>query len=269
MPGVPFVASPNFRPGGVTRPPRGLVLHIAAGTYQGTIGWQHNAISQVSSYFVNAKDGRLTQCVDLDDRAWTESAGNAEWIGIEHEGVAGDSLTPEQIANDARIYAFLVATWPGLKVQITDDPINGQGLGWHGMGGNAWGGHPGCPGAPIVAQRPQIISATLRLIFPQPTSTTIEGPMTVLALTNGKPDAANQWQHEPCITHNGTALLVFNTDGPVYGASHPSVAFGHELQVVEMHKSIMGIAKRDGEVLVLFEDGTTTVPLFAKPWAVK
>src|SRR5579885_3230295 len=126
----------NHRDGGVNRPPRGVVLHIAQGSYDGTINWQHNPAAQVSSYLVIAKDGRTAQLVDFDNRAWTQSAGNDDWIGIEHEGNSGDSLTPQQIEADAQFYAWAVRT-RGLPVQITDDPINGRGLGWHGMGGNA------------------------------------------------------------------------------------------------------------------------------------
>jgi hypothetical protein len=31
------------------------------------------------------------------------------------------------------------------------------GFGWHGMGGTAWGNHPGCPGDLRLAQRPTIL----------------------------------------------------------------------------------------------------------------
>ena len=48
---------------------RGLVVHIADGTFAGTISWERNPASNVSSHFVAAKDGRLAQMVDTHDRA--------------------------------------------------------------------------------------------------------------------------------------------------------------------------------------------------------
>lgn len=156
----------NFRHGGVVRPPNGLVLHIAQGSFAGTENWERNPKAQVSSYAVVGKLGQIVQEVDLDDRAWTESAGNDNWIGVEFEGFAGESLTAAQITRAAQILAFL-HTHYGVPLQATDD-VNGHGLGWHGMGGNAWGGHQGCPGAPIVAQRPQIIAAAAKLVHAPP-----------------------------------------------------------------------------------------------------
>lgn len=164
---IPFAAqalgSPNITKGAVTRPPRGMVLHIAQGSYQGTIGWEHNPQAQVSSYCVVSKAGEITQVVDLDDKAWTQSAGNREWIGIEFEGFVPAPLTPAQVTAAARLLAFLHTTY-GVPLVVTDDPVNGRGLAWHGMGGDAWGGHQGCPGAAIVAQRPEIIQQAEALI---------------------------------------------------------------------------------------------------------
>lgn len=168
---LPFAAwrptAVNFTRGGVVRPPNGLVLHIAQGSFAGTEQWERNPNAKVSSYAVVGKLGQCVQEVDLDDKAWTESAGNEHWIGVEFEGFAGESLTPAQITVAAQILAFL-HTHYGVPLQATDD-VSGHGLGWHGMGGNAWGGHPGCPGTPIVAQRPQIIAAAARLVH-APTS---------------------------------------------------------------------------------------------------
>lgn len=154
IPGADWRPVRNFTPGGVTRPPRGMVLHTAVGSYEGTISWQNNPASQVSSYAVIAKDGRMAQCVDLDNRAWTQGSGNPFWIGVEMEG-SSEPLTDAQLQTTARLYAFLVQTY-GIPLQKTDDPA-GMGLGWHGMGGGAWGGHYNCPGPAMVAQRDEIL----------------------------------------------------------------------------------------------------------------
>jgi peptidoglycan hydrolase-like protein with peptidoglycan-binding domain len=133
----------------------GAVLHIQDGNEQGTEAWFNNPASQASSHFLNPKTGPIRQMVDTRDKAWAEVAGNAHWISVENEGIPGDSLTDSQLGNVAGLYSWLNQVY-GIPFQTTDDP-NGQGLGWHGMGGVAWGNHPDCPGDPIKAQRQAIL----------------------------------------------------------------------------------------------------------------
>lgn len=176
MPGITQMESPNHS-SGIVRPPRGIVLHTADGSYDGTIGWQMNPASQVSSYFVTAKDGRVTQMVDLDEKAWTQGSGNTEWIGIENEGHGdlGEALTPQQILAIANIVVWLHRTY-GMAVTPTDDPINGHGIGWHGMGASIGWGHPACPGDVIKAQRQAITLTALSILYP-PAPTPKVAPM--------------------------------------------------------------------------------------------
>lgn len=172
----------NFTVGGVTRPPRGMVLHTAVGSYEGTIAWCNNPSSNVSCYFVCAKDGRIAQLVDLNNRAWTQGAGNPDWIGVEFEGFGdrGEALTDEQLNSAAAILAWLHQTY-NVPLQITDDPKGGRGLIYHGAGGKEWGGHFGCPGTQVVAQRGEIIRrASVRLGQPAPPSPPAGAPNTVL-----------------------------------------------------------------------------------------
>jgi hypothetical protein len=135
---------------------RGLVLHIQQGTEAGSESWFKNPASQASSHFLNPKTGGLRQLVDTKDRAWAEADGNAHWVSIENEGFVPAALTASQVENAAQLLAWLHKTYQ-VPLQSTDDP-NGKGLGWHGMGGAAWGGHTGCPGDAIKAQRPAIIA---------------------------------------------------------------------------------------------------------------
>ncbi|MEV5953718.1 N-acetylmuramoyl-L-alanine amidase [Streptomyces sp. NPDC051987] len=162
MPGATFIGpTPNKRVDGMVEV-RGLVLHIQEGTEQGSEAWFKNPASQASSHFLNPKTGGLRQLVDTKDRAWAEADGNAHWISIENEGYAGDSLTTTQLENAAQLLAWLHKTY-AVPLQSTDDP-NGKGLGWHGMGGAAWGGHTGCPGDPIKAQRGAIIARAEQIL---------------------------------------------------------------------------------------------------------
>ena len=141
---------------------RGISLHIAEGSYAGTVAWCRNASSEISAQWVCAKDGTAVELVEVDRTAWTQAAGNGHWLSIEFEGRAGDSLTPQQIGFAARVLAKAHQVY-GVPLQLADSP-SGRGLGWHGMGGAAWGGHTGCPGAPIVAQRPAILARAVQII---------------------------------------------------------------------------------------------------------
>lgn len=135
---------------------RGLVLHIQQGTEAGSEAWFKNSASQASAHFLNPKSGSLRQLIDTRDRAWAEMSGNAHWVSVENEGMSGDSLTPSQLENCGKLYSWLHQIY-GVPFRSTDDP-NGLGLGWHGMGGVAWGNHPDCPGEPIKAQRAKILA---------------------------------------------------------------------------------------------------------------
>lgn len=163
MPGVTFIGpTPNEYVGGMVAH-KGLVLHIEQSNNNDAVNhWFMDSSAQASAHFTNPKSGPLVQLVDTEDAAWTEKAGNRYWVSVEHEGYSGDSLTPNQIENDAQILAWLHKTYD-VPLQSTDDP-NGSGLGWHGMGGDAWGGHFDCPGDPIKAQRGAIIARAQEIV---------------------------------------------------------------------------------------------------------
>jgi hypothetical protein len=153
---------PNKTVGG-TRQHNGLVLHIEQGTQAGTDSWFHNPQAKASAHFGNSKDAApIVQWVDTEDAAWAEAAGNPFWTSCENEGKCGDQLTPEQIGKLAQLYAWGHQQY-GWPFQVTNDPHT-PGLGWHGMGGAAWGGHPDCPGEPIKAQRQEILDRASALV---------------------------------------------------------------------------------------------------------
>jgi len=143
--------SANFNRGGMKRPLRGLVLHIQQGTENGTFSWFNNPVARASAHFGNPKQGALEQFVDIDNVAWAQVAGNREWISVENEGKSGESLTENQIDNLANLLGWL--HWNmDVPLRLADDS-KGVGLGYHAMGGVAWGNHPHCPGKPIIDQR--------------------------------------------------------------------------------------------------------------------
>lgn len=151
----------NWRPIAVNHTPggmgtiRGVVVHIMQGTLAGTDSWFRNKKAEASSHFGTGKTGSLYQWVSTSDKAWAQGSGNPSWISIENEGRSGEKLTDAQLDRCAEVLAWAHREH-GVPLQVTSDP-DGFGLGHHGMGGAAWGGHTACPGAPIVAQKAEIV----------------------------------------------------------------------------------------------------------------
>jgi N-acetylmuramoyl-L-alanine amidase-like protein len=141
-----------------------VVLHIADGTFEGTIAWQKNPSSNVSSHFVVAKDGRIAQIVDTTWQAWTQIEGNPYSISIENEGFGGDALTPAQVESCAQLLARAHREH-GIPVQVTS-VVGTPGLGHHSMGyesGVNWG-HQFCPGSAVKNQKPAIVARAIEIL---------------------------------------------------------------------------------------------------------
>jgi hypothetical protein len=210
---------------------RGVVLHIADGYYDGTIAWQRNDASDVSSQFVVAgardvargvPDGKAAQVVDTDIRAWTQRDGNGHWLSIECSGFSGDALSAAQIETCARILAKGHQVY-GYPLQLATSPT-GRGLGHHSMGTNgrsvptdtwtgaSWG-HEQCPGPRIVAQKPLILARAIRIVNGVNTQPMEEDDMT--------PEQAQQL--------NRIDTLVNSINGRVFalGQLSPTVTWGN------------------------------------------
>lgn len=174
----------------------GVVIHIMDGTFDGTKSWFNNPSAQASSHFGTGRDGHAEQWVDTKDKAWAEMAGNGNYISIENEGTPPDALTDGQISRCAEILRWAHETY-GVPYQLANAPGE-RGLGWHGMGGAAWGGHFDCPGDPIRAQFNEIIARASGASVPSPTPAPAPSgapawPNVYLKnFTSG--DVARQWQ---------------------------------------------------------------------------
>jgi hypothetical protein len=145
----------NFTDGG-QESVRGVVIHIMAGTLAGTDSWFRNPKAQASSHFGTGKGGALYQWVDTADRAWAQAGGNRDWLSVENEGQGGEALTSAQMDACAKVLAWAHKVH-GVPLQLASGP-SGRGLGYHAMGGAAWGGHTSCPGSKIVAQLGEILA---------------------------------------------------------------------------------------------------------------
>ena len=149
---------PTVNQGGTLAAHRGLVVHIAEGSFEGTITWCRNPAAKVSAHFVVARDGRIAQLVDTAHVAWCQKAGNASWLSVECEGRTPNALSDAQVSAIARILAKCHAVYD-IPLQVTSDPT-GCGLGHHSMGGIRWG-HQDCPGPAIIAQKGEIVRQAL------------------------------------------------------------------------------------------------------------
>jgi hypothetical protein len=159
----------------------GVVIHIAQGSYEGTISWFHNPAASTGSHFVVDYDGSIAQLIDTDINSWCQADGNMAWLSVENAGFSGKPLTDAQVAANAKILRKANQVY-GVPFQVTNDPY-GRGLGHHAMGGVAWGGHFDCPGNPIIAQKSQIVSiaaggSTL-------SADTVPAPVDLALLTGG------------------------------------------------------------------------------------
>lgn len=161
MPGAAWRPIPANRTAGGQESVRGVVVHIMAGSYTGTDSWFRNPSAQASSHFGTSKAGALCQWVDTADRAWAQAAGNRDWLSVENEGQGGDQLTDEQLDRNAEVLAWAHAKY-GVPLKVADGPSD-RGLGYHAMGGSAWGGHTSCPGSKIVAQLSEIVARAKKL----------------------------------------------------------------------------------------------------------
>ena len=86
-----------------------IVIHIAQGSYSGTISWFQNPKSNVSAHYVVGRSGQIAQCVRNEDIAW--HAGNWKYnkrsIGIEHAGYASHKWTDRMYRSSAKLSARL------------------------------------------------------------------------------------------------------------------------------------------------------------------
>jgi hypothetical protein len=113
-----------------------IVIHVAQGSYSGTISWFENCAAQASAHYVVSTIGQVAQCVRDQDIAWHAGlwATNTYSIGIEHAGYINypDSFTDKMYHASARLSAWYCKKY---KILIDREHI----IGHHQV--------PGCPGS--------------------------------------------------------------------------------------------------------------------------
>ena len=117
-----------------------IVIHVAEGSYSGTIGWFQNCAAGSSAHYVISRRGGVAQSVRGEDIAW--HAGwwptNKHSIGIEHAGYTNNpnSFTSRMYHASARLSAWCCKKY---RIPIYRDHIIGhnQVPGCSGSGGGA------------------------------------------------------------------------------------------------------------------------------------
>lgn len=153
-------------PGKFVEPAYGMVDHTEVGYEHNVIDEFNNIVAQASAFCSismglspGIPDGHIHQYGPIGKgwMAWTQSAGNPKWRGVEHED-GGDGTRPMSTLMMCSSAALLelFSRVDGFPIQATDDPVNGRGLIFHSVGGAPWGGHD-CPGSVRRAQRPTVL----------------------------------------------------------------------------------------------------------------
>lgn len=158
-------SSPNI--GGTMTGHQGLVLHIAEGTYRGTIAWQMNPdqeyadgtkVTTSSTWIVGRNDGEWAQMVDTERIAWCQRAGSRDWLSIELAGHAPAAPTAWQVWACAQLLGLVHREY-GVPLRVTGQ-VSVRGLGHHSMDNDTtvqWG-HDSCPGTGVIGSKPAIVN---------------------------------------------------------------------------------------------------------------
>jgi len=182
--------SPNFNQGRRGHVPDMIVCHITEGAFAGAVNWLANPASGVSAHFVVARDGRITQMVEIADMAWANGTASAAssnlWNGhatlpvirtrninanlytvsIEHEGRFAETkgaLAPAQL--DATVWLIGHIRDEVKRLYGADLPITRQNIvGHHEITPRT---RPNCPGA-LFPFDEIITRLTAPAVAPQP-----------------------------------------------------------------------------------------------------
>ncbi len=149
------LSTPNQTKGRNGQVPIMIVCHRTCGKYEGAVSWLSKAQSGASSHFVVAKDGRITQLVDIQNTAWCngtsmeisspkyyknstlksvrESRENANnyTVSIEFEGMADENgeLTVIQKSAGVELVLYIISEVKriyGYEIKVSNDTIVGH-----------------------------------------------------------------------------------------------------------------------------------------------
>lgn len=133
---IVWTKSPNYSTGRNGRTIIAIVNHITAGLMPECLSWLRNPAAKASTHYLVTKTGAVYQLVQDDDSAWHAGAvRNPTWrlydgsnpnrytIGIEHEALAGESLTEKQYQATLWLHKQLLDKW---DIPVDRDRIIGH-----------------------------------------------------------------------------------------------------------------------------------------------
>lgn len=132
VPGYPgraryLPAHANGNGGPRPSPIRRVVIHTIEGSYEGGIAWARSPSSNAGfQYIIRRSDGEVTQMVPDDVMGWHACNNNADTIGIEHDGSAGNpnNWTEAMLDSSARLTGWLTRRY---GIPVDRDHIVGHG----------------------------------------------------------------------------------------------------------------------------------------------
>lgn len=124
----------------------GVVLHIAQGSFDGTVSWFENPNRpELTGAHVLVGDTKVWQFAALDRKVWHAGAANDHLVGFEHSGTTKRTHEQWMVEHHSELVRSANrASWI-LHEYNLGRPKYGKNIFKHSDGGAAWGGHP-CPG---------------------------------------------------------------------------------------------------------------------------
>ena len=119
---------------------KGVVVHAIQGTAQSAEAWFHNPKAGGVAAHVIVGLESVVQLVDLDRKCWHAVGANGQYIGIEHEGFAEDSLAKWVKRRKQRKLSANRTAWICWHYKL-GKPTRHKNVFGHSDGGQAWGGH--------------------------------------------------------------------------------------------------------------------------------
>ncbi len=158
-PGVTQLYTPHLDQGPRSKT-SGVVIHVNAGTYPGTLSWFGAGNGPGGSGDIGAhfeiggnNDGPIVQMVPLNRIAFHAGDANAYTIGVEHVGLGGSEPASDWLQTNYDVIGSSASLVGWILKQYNLGPPNvsltnpSVGNVWpHSCGGASWGGHPLCPG---------------------------------------------------------------------------------------------------------------------------
>lgn len=139
--------------------PLRMVVHIAQGPTLSSIQNEFETTTEIkAAHFAVGDDGTIWQFVDTDMIAFGVGGrfANLTSIHVENTGFSGSSLSVAQLNSDALLLMWLNQEF-GVPFQLSNGTTD-SGLGYHAQ----FGGHPFCPGQPIIDQLPSMLDQAVQ-----------------------------------------------------------------------------------------------------------